>query len=181
MAAHLYQLYAVDFTEADQDRLADFNCGADDWSRHVAEWIRGTDVFESMKRGTRVWLFETRDGEVVGFGSLGATRWRWPPPDGGYTSILIIPMLGVAERFQGQPPDAEWKYARQIMGHLIAAARQSALESSAKSKTPTEWLVLLVHRDNARAIRFYEKCGFELIPDVERAGNHVVMKLWVGA
>ena len=43
-----------------------------------------------------------------------------------------------------------------------------------------KWLALTVHRDNARAIRFCERCGFELIPDVERRNGHVVMKLWIG-
>jgi ribosomal protein S18 acetylase RimI-like enzyme len=43
-----------------------------------------------------------------------------------------------------------------------------------------QWLVLMVHRDNARAIRFYEQCGFELIPDVVRRNDHLVMKLWIG-
>ena len=38
----------------------------------------------------------------------------------------------------------------------------------------------MVHRDNSRAIRFYEKCGFELIPGVVRYKDHRVMKLWIG-
>jgi RimJ/RimL family protein N-acetyltransferase len=39
----------------------------------------------------------------------------------------------------------------------------------------------MVHRDNRRAIAFYEKCGFELIPDAVRHEDHRVMKLWIGA
>lgn len=180
MTDHPHQLYAVDFTEADQVRLAGFSCGDAIWSRHVAEWIRGSDVLDSMKKGTRVWLFETGEGEIVGFGSIGTTRWRWPPPDGSYTTIVLIPMLGLDVRFQGQPPDPDWKYARQIMSHLIAEAQQLVQAWPGAPEAKPQWFVLLVHRDNARAIRFYEKCGFELIPGVVRRNDHVVMKLWLG-
>jgi len=55
------------------------------------------------------------------------------------------------------------------------------MSREATSTTPMGWLVLLVHRDNRRAIKFYEKCGFELIPDVVRHKNHFVMRLWIGA
>jgi hypothetical protein len=76
MADEPQQLYAVEFTEADQARLAGFSCGEELWSRHVTEWILGSDVLESMERGTRVWLFETEQGDVVGFGSIGPSIWR---------------------------------------------------------------------------------------------------------
>lgn len=79
---HPHQLHAVEFAEADQARLAGVSCGDEPWSKHVTEWIRGSDVLDSMQRGTRVWLFETDHGEVVGFGSIGTSTWRWPPPDG---------------------------------------------------------------------------------------------------
>ena len=53
-------------------------------------------------------------------------------------------------------------------------------QSAEATRNPIQWLVLLVHRDNQRAVRFYEKCGFELIPGVVRRNDHVVMKLWIG-
>ena len=53
-------------------------------------------------------------------------------------------------------------------------------ETAAQSGTPIDWLVLMVHRDNQRAVRFYEKCGFEVIPDVVRHQDHLVMRLWIG-
>ena len=177
---HPHQLYAVPFIEAAQARLVGFSCGVEPWSRHVGEWILGSDVLDSIKRGTRVWIFETETKEVVGFGSLGRSRWNWPPPDGSKAAIVLIPMLGIAEHFQGQPPDPEWRYSRQIMGHLIAEAQKLAFMASENPTDAPQWLVLMVHRDNARAIRFYEQCGFELIPGVERRNNHVVMKLWIG-
>ena len=155
MTDHQHQLYAVNFKEADQVRLIGFSCGDEIWSRHVAEWIRGSDVLDSMKKGTKVWLFENASGEIVGFGSVGRTRWRWPLRDGAYNTILLLPMLGLATRFQGQPPEPEWRFARQIMSHLIHAAREMS-EATAQSASPIDWLVLMVHRDNLRAVKFYQ-------------------------
>jgi ribosomal protein S18 acetylase RimI-like enzyme len=180
MTEHPHRLFAVEFTEADQTRLVGFSCGDEPWSRHVAEWILGSDVLDSMKRGTSVWLFETRQGEVVGFASLGTSTWKWPPPDGAKTTVALIPMLGIDARFHGQPPDPQWRYSRQIMSHLIAAALDMVRQWRGDASMTPQWLVLMVHRDNARAIRFYEQCGFELIPGVVRRNDHVVMKLWIG-
>jgi ribosomal protein S18 acetylase RimI-like enzyme len=180
MTEHPHQLYAIEFTEADQASLVGFSCGEDRWSRHVAKWIQGSDVLDSMKRGTRVWLFENSTGEIVGFGSLGTSQWRWPPPKGDTTTILLIPMLGIDVRFHGQPPCPDWRYSRQLMSHLIAEAQQVSREWSGENGQKPQWLVLMVHRDNPRAISFYEHCGFELIPNVVRKENHLVMKLWIG-
>lgn len=180
MTDHPHQLYAIDFTEADQARLAGFSCGEELWARHVTEWILSSDVLDSRKKGTRVWLFETAGGDIAGFGSLGTSVWRWPPPKGEKTTIALIPMLGIDARFRGQPPDPDWRYSRQIMGHLIAEAQQLAHGWPGDVASKPQWLVLMVHRDNARAIQFYKQCGFELIPDVVRRNDHLVMKLWIG-
>ena len=180
MTDHPHQLYAAEFTEADQARLVGFSCGDDSRSRHVTEWILGTDVLDSMQRGTRVWLFETEQREVVGFGSIGTSIWKWPPPNGARTTVVIIPMLGIETRFQGQPSDPNWRYARQIMSHLLAEGERIAREWSGDADKKPQWLVLMVHRDNARAIRFYEQCGLELIPGVVRRNDHLVMKIWIG-
>lgn len=180
MTDHPNQLYATEFTEADQARLAGFSCGDDIWSRHVAEWIRGSDSLDSQKRGTKIWLFETIDGEVVGFGSIGISRWKWPPPDGTPTSIILIPMLGIDARFHGQPRDPQWRYSRQLMSHLIAQAQLRSHEWTGDPEAKPQWLVLMVHKENARAIRLYQDCGFQIIPGVLRRNDHLVMKLWVG-
>ncbi len=178
---HPYQLYAVEFTEADQARLVGFSYGSEEWSKHVTEWILGSDALDSMEaHGTRVWLFETQQGDMVGFGSVGTSAWRWPPPDGARTNIVLIPMLGIDARFQGQPSDPAWRYSRQIMAHLIAEGQRIAHESPEDPGKKPQWMVLMVRAENARAIRFYEQCGFELIPNVVRKNNHVVMKLWIG-
>lgn len=180
MTPHPHQLYAVPFTEADQVRLVGFSCGGEPWSKHVAEWILGSDVFDSMKRGTRVWLFETEAREIVGFGSIGTSRWKWPLPDGAYTKIVLLPMLGIAEQFIGQPSDPEWRYSLQIIEHLIAEARQLTHDWPDGAVDKLKWLALTVHRDNARAIRFYERCGFKRTPRGERNNGHIVMSVWIG-
>lgn len=180
MDDHPHQLYAVSFTEADQVRLAGFSCGKEPWSKHVGEWICGSDVLDSMsKYKTQVWLFETVTGEVVGFASLGTSNWKWPLPHGGSSTIILIPMLGIDYRHQGQPPDPDWRYSHQILSHLLAESHKIHREW-AGNPAPPQWLLLMVHRDNSRAIRFYQRCGFELVPDVVRRNDHLVMQIWIG-
>jgi ribosomal protein S18 acetylase RimI-like enzyme len=180
MTENPHQLYAVQFTEADQVRLVGFSCGSETWARYVTEWILGSDVLDSMKLKTRVWLFETNEGQIVGFGSLGTSRWKWPPPDGEYSTITLIPMLGIGAQYRGQPSDPEWRYSRQIISHLIDEAIKLAREWQGKVEHRPRWLVLMVNRENLRAIRFYENTGFEIIPDVIRRNDHLVMKMWIG-
>lgn len=182
MTEHPHQLYAVEFTEADRGRLVGFSCGDEVWSRLATEWILGSDVLDSMSKwGTRVWLFETVDGTIVGFGSLGTSKWKWPPPSGAQRlTITLIPMLGIDVRYRGQPADEAWRYSRQAMSHLISEAEHIANDWSGKPDERPRWLVLQVHKDNARAIGFYEHFGFELMSDVERAPGHFVMKLAIG-
>lgn len=179
MSAHPRQLYAVPFTEADQARLGSvgFSCGEDPWARAATEWLLGPDVLDSIaRRRTAVWLFELADRTVVGFASLGPTRWRWPLPNGTHTNLAYIPMVGLAKPFHGQPPDPDWRYATQIVGHLIAHAVLLAADWPDDQK----WLVLVVHPENKPAIRCYERCGFELVPNPGRKDGQLVMKVWLG-
>jgi ribosomal protein S18 acetylase RimI-like enzyme len=89
-------------------------------------------------------------------------------------------MLGIDTRFQGKPANPEWRYSRQIMEHLLAEAQRIVREWREDAGQRPQWLVLQVRADNTRAIGFYERCGFELIPGVVRPNNHVVMKVWIG-
>lgn len=167
-----FQLFVDEFTEAVQDSLVGFSCGETTQGRYCTQWILGSDVLDSMKKGTKVWLFRKGDGEVVGYGSLGIVRWRWPLPDGDHTNNLYIPMLGIDKRFHGQPADREWRYSHQIVKHLIGVAEVF----NQQSPKPVDWLLLMVAPDNQGAIRLYEQFGFELIPDVTRGPGHCVMK-----
>ena len=172
MAESEFQLTADVFTEADQKELVGFSCGDSVVAGTCNEWIKGADVLESMSRGTHVWLYRNSKDAIVGFGSVGRCRWRWPLPDGDHTNLVLVPMLGIDERFQGQPPDKEWRYSRQIMDHLIYEAREIA----SAARKPIEWLLLLVHPNNERAVKLYEAFDFEVIPDVTRgpAGSYVM-------
>jgi hypothetical protein len=122
-------LYAAAFALEDRELFADFSCGDEPWSLAAAEWIQGDGVEKSVKQhGTQVWLFRRdSDDQLIGFGSLGRTRRRWPPPTGPYINLLIIPQLAVDIRFHGQPADDPPRYSHQILGHLIAEARRQAV------------------------------------------------------
>ena len=160
-AASPYQLYADEFSEDDLPELVDFDCCGDSdtpWARAADEWLLGSDVWQSKRRGTRVWLYRLGSGVVVGFGSLGMTRRRWPPPDGGYRNLLIIPMLGIDYRFQGGPTASE-KYSHQIVRHLLHEASQ-LVQQEAAGRSTSSVLTLWVHKDNKRAMKLYERFGF---------------------
>lgn len=45
-----YQLYADRFTPEDQTGLADLNCGEEPWSRAATDWIRGSEVLDSIAK-----------------------------------------------------------------------------------------------------------------------------------
>jgi len=50
----------------------------------MSEWIKAppTAQFGNSKYETSIWLYYHPDGRIVGFGSLGLTRWTAPYPDG---------------------------------------------------------------------------------------------------
>ena len=108
------------------------------------------------------------DDQLIGFGSLGRTRRRWPPPTGEHINLLIIPQLAVDIRFHGQPADDPPRYSHQILGHLIAEARDEAVQ------TGVSLLLLYVHEQNARARRLYEQFDFTAVR-TERDDPHVLM------
>jgi ribosomal protein S18 acetylase RimI-like enzyme len=167
-----FQLFADEFTEADQGDLVGFSCGETVPGRYCTQWITGSDVHESIKRGTKVWLYRDCGNRVVGFGSVGPVKWRWPLPDGSYTKLLYIPMLGLDYRFHGQPKDKAWRYSHQIMRHLIFSAH----EMNRDLAIPADWLLLLVAPENVQAIRLYKEFDFQLVPNVMRGHGLSVMK-----
>ena len=147
-------LVAHEFTRNDLHEVQTFECGTQPWELILADWIRGEGVVQSMSRGTQVWLYKTPDGTLIGYGSLGKTRWKWPEPDSPYVRFSIIPALAVKTPFQGQPanvPKSE-RYSTQIMDDLL----RRSIEHD------TDFVVLEVHNRNARAIQFYRSYGFEM-------------------
>ena len=114
-------LYAVPFVLEDRELFAEFSCGDEPWSQAAAEWLRGGGVEKSLtQHGTHVWLFRRdSDDQLIGFGSLGRTRRRWPPPTGRHINLLIIPQLAIDIRFHGQPAD-EGEASMETGGPWIA-------------------------------------------------------------
>lgn len=94
-----YQLYADEFTEADQAKLVGFSCGDTTSGRYCTQWIRGSDVVDSIKQGTKVWLYRNEADRIIGYGSIGPIRWRWPPPDGKYTNLFTSPWWELTSNF----------------------------------------------------------------------------------
>ncbi|MDA1054122.1 MAG: GNAT family N-acetyltransferase [Planctomycetota bacterium] len=153
-------MHAIPFTA---DLIADvqtFDCGSERWSIEVSEWLKGRPEgdcsLSSIKKGTDVWLYKDAD-ELIGFGSLGTTFWKWPTPNGPKTQIGIIPACAVQTQFQHKPDGVprEERYSYLIMGDLIQCARDNGYGI----------LGLFVESENGRARSFYTKLGFTALPD----------------
>ena len=138
-----YQLYADLLTEEDRSDLVQFDCGSGKWAEAATEWIQGSDVWESMKnRKTRVWLYRNEQNVLVGYGSLGFTRRKWPPPDGPHGNLQIIPMLGLDHHFHGKPPDRQWRYSHQIISHLRYEAISTLPQHMVSGRSTLPLLIL---------------------------------------
>jgi ribosomal protein S18 acetylase RimI-like enzyme len=148
------------FSAALLSEVRDFFCGDEPWQVEVAQWIKDATLDDGavrwMQHGTKVWLYRTNAGELIGFGSLGTTKWRMRR-DAPRESVGIIPAFAVALRFQGEPKHLppEERYAARIMGDLI---------SKAGSLGP-KIVGLFVDKRNVRAIAFYNRIGFQALPD----------------
>jgi GNAT superfamily N-acetyltransferase len=144
--------------------MRSFDCGDEYWDREVANWINGTHPYgvahaiRNYKRfETDVWLYSTEEDGIVGFGSLGKSKWHWPLPTDERVPINIIPAVALARQFHGKPAgDPGGRYSTQLLDHLIAQARKHT------DRHPL--LGLFVHPDNAKAIRAYRRVGFVDFP-----------------
>lgn len=174
-----HQLFADVFSSSDQSEMADLHCGDSAWARAASEWIKGSEVFDSIEKSrTKVWVFRNSSDVVVGFGSLNATGWkRWPPPKGPRSRLLYIPQLGIDSCFQGRPEDPKWRYSKQIMEHLIYEARMLAIQirDTKKKAKHVDLLCLHVHKDNEPARKVYERFEFEKLPGFEENNLHLMV------
>jgi ribosomal protein S18 acetylase RimI-like enzyme len=170
-----YQLYADVLTLDDRMDLVQFDCGPGKWAEAATEWIQGSGVWDSIEnKKTRVWLYRNDAGVVVGYGSLGLTRRKWPPPVGQHGNLQIIPMLGVDHHFHGKPPDKQWRYSHQIVSHLRYEALRTLAEHISCGRNTLPLLTLYVHQDNAAAITLYQSFGFTPEP-LARTNDHILM------
>jgi ribosomal protein S18 acetylase RimI-like enzyme len=174
------------FQEADLGlpEVQSFTCGPNRWDEEVAAWIKAAEgdnsVLEDIKQfGIEVWLYRTGEGELVGFSSLGENTWSFPLPKGPKHRISYIPVIGVHERFQGEPKDAERddKFAYQILDDLI----EYTAEKTASRPDLYPVIGLSVDQDNTRAIRFYQNRGFvdARSPRTDKTTGIVYMRMFL--
>jgi GNAT superfamily N-acetyltransferase len=151
----------VRITKNDLGLFAGFRCGNEPYQKALADWI-ATDAAKAIKDKTRVFAYVTSDKpyQVVGYGSLGKTRWQLTKEDGQQdpeekVRVQIIPALAVHEDFQGHG------ISYVIVNHLIQEAKLLIDVSPL--------LGLYVHEKNAAAIHVYTKVGFHFVDGLEHA------------
>jgi GNAT superfamily N-acetyltransferase len=165
------------FTADDIADVQDFDCGDAPYEKEVADWLKGPDdpaidsALTSIKhpqRPGRVWLYKL-DDDLVGFGALAHTEWRWPGKNNDpKLSLSVIIWVAVQRKYWGQPAGArENRYAAQILDDLVAEAAQDA------NTHPV--LGLFVHKANQKAIKFYKNAGFsdELVHRRDKVTNEI--------
>lgn len=143
----------VVFTPDMLDEVRDFDYGGEPYQRDLGEWMR-TEAVPAMERGTKVWLYVNQAGEIVGYGSLGVTRWKYPDPSSRRIELVIVPAVALRQIFWGKPDgaDKDDRYSSQIMRHLLEEAKNWP------GRLPA--VGLFVHPDNQAAIKLYERFGF---------------------
>ncbi len=151
-------LHAGRFTLEMQDVVRHFECGGESYSVKMSEWIQGGDGLcaKSIEMGTEVWLFFSESDALVGFGSIGPARWRYPHDTSGYVNLRIIPALAVQSSFHGKPDNGRScdKYSHQIVRFLVRQAYKAGAVA----------IGLFVHEDNKAAQSLYQSEGFGFLP-----------------
>jgi ribosomal protein S18 acetylase RimI-like enzyme len=121
-----------------------FDCGSEVWEREIADWLKAprgqNGALDDLARGNKVWLYATAAKELVGVGSIGASRLKWPKPKSPELRASIIPMLGVEKAHQRRG------FGKAILSDLVAVATESV------SERPL--LILFVNESNP-AYHFY--------------------------
>ncbi len=149
----------LDKTPFSEDLLPlvqDFDCGDDEASKEVSDWIKGP-VLEDIGSNCQVWLYSTEQDGIVAFSSLGGRNWRYPNSKKSALALVnTIPFIGIKKQFQGEPRGDPPKYFTQIMAHLAFEAGMHADRLSV--------IGLVVRPDNDRAIKAYMRVGFTEFP-----------------
>lgn len=136
------------------------------WEWEVNDWLsqdpltKDGALYRIRRRDCKVWFYFNKDTQLVGYASLGKSKWPDPGmdrplPDLPAVPISLIPSLGIQTPFQGGPAGAAYedKYSTQILKHIIVEARRKLSERQ-------PYLGLYVHPENERAIKCYRKFGF---------------------
>jgi len=148
------QLRAVAFAPELLSEVAEFDCGDEPYQKELATWLQ-KEAVSALGRGTKVWLYINEANEIVGYGSLGQTRWKYPEADSPKSALVIIPAVAVRRSFWGKPDGRkEDRYSSQIMQHLIGEAL------TWPGSLPA--LGLFLHTDNQAALHLYQRFGFRV-------------------
>jgi hypothetical protein len=98
------------FSEADValPEVQAFYCGDEPWDREVTEWIKSAtgdnSVLEDMKQfGTEVWLHRDENGMLVGYSSLGETKYTWPVGSKKKEVVNVLPCIGSRSSSRASP------------------------------------------------------------------------------
>jgi GNAT superfamily N-acetyltransferase len=142
----------VTFTPELLDEVRDFEYGDEPYQKELAAWMVN-DAQTALQRGTKVWLYVNQAGEIVGYGSLGVTRWKYPDAAARKIEVVIVPAVALRKAFWGKPEGPpEERYSSQIMRHLLDEAL------AWPGRLPA--VGLFVHPDNQAAIKLYQRFGF---------------------
>jgi ribosomal protein S18 acetylase RimI-like enzyme len=146
----------------DKSRLPDvraFECGdvGEPWCDDVSKWIKSDEgvLVDMIRFKTKVWLYHDSGGQLVGYGSLGISKWEWPNMASPRTKVHHIPYLGVDKAYHGLPEGPpEGRYSVHIIRDLIEEAR------SRQAPEIAPLISLFVDERNLPAIKFYRRNGF---------------------
>src|SRR5947209_8281695 len=92
----------VVFTPDLLDLVRDFDYGNEPYQKELADWVRN-EAATALERGTKVWLYVNQADEIVGYGSLGVTRWKYPDPSSRKAELVVIPAVAIRREFWGKP------------------------------------------------------------------------------
>jgi ribosomal protein S18 acetylase RimI-like enzyme len=163
------QLRARQLKVADKDLCRGFNCGAAPYQKVVSDWIT-RELWELMPEffgsKIRTILLSDRhqDDCLVGFASWSPV-WLLEPDDFDKAELVCF---GIATPYQG---------LRHENGDLVADQLfETVLDDIEgridRARAP---ITLNCHKDNERALRFWKRHDFVVIPDGETGPNYVEM------
>jgi ribosomal protein S18 acetylase RimI-like enzyme len=87
--------------------VQDFDCGDAPWEASLAAWIKADQTVAEgalyqmgqPQLQLQVWLHVNTAGDLVGYSSLGLSRWQWPALTDKRVPISVIPNVAIARKF----------------------------------------------------------------------------------
>jgi RimJ/RimL family protein N-acetyltransferase len=163
MASAGSAIFVTPFSPGAAALFADFDCGSSRWAMQAAEWIKGPGAVRSLQRGNAVLTYHDANGDLVGFGSIGKTKWMI---DGASVELSYLSMFAISIRFQGARAEGGGKYSALVLQDLIDRASHHNLRL----------LGLHCHPDNGPAKQLYLKFGFVELESRDRHGNLLMIR-----